>query len=311
MPGFNKYELELFSKKAADAFVRDGVDLDDTITSQAMENDFTDHHVDRVVQKANSYVNASLVKSARDAKSDPRVSFKLASAESVKSRVRGDDKKLRAEEKTAAAHRLAAFTVPAPVVDKTAAVRSAFGDMARDPMSDRPWSLDPDELVVAYVKEAHVASAVASRTDVETLNSAHQTLESMTAQARTEAMAAKIAAGEAEESLVDEIRGLMLSGNNPATLRSVVRLGAGDDKLASYVDTLITDIGVDLGVREGRSAFAPGSVVNGGHPLLAKIASVRPALEKLARVEKARDRLIKAAENARSDMAVAVRRSRR
>lgn len=311
MPGFNKYELELFSKKAADAFVRDGVDLDDTITSQAMENGFTDHHVDRVVQKANSYVNAELVKSARDAKSDPRVSFKLASAESVKSRVRGDDKRARASEKTASAQLQSLFRVPARTVDKTAAARAIFGDAARDPMADQPWSLDPDELAVAYVKEAHVASTVASRSDVETLNSAHQTLESLAAQARCDAMTAKIAAGDAEASLVDEIRTLILSGNSPATLRSVVRLGAGDEKLAAYVDTLITDTGVDLGVREGRSEFAPGSVVNGGHPLLAKIASIRPALEKLAHVEKARDRFVKAAETARADMVSAVRRMRR
>jgi hypothetical protein len=310
MPGFNKYELELFSKQAADAFVRDGVDLDDTITSQALENGFTDHHVDRVAQKANSFVNAALVKNARDDRSDPRVSFKLASAESIKSRAKGGHAKVAEDGRQARQALRSLFTVQRAAVDKTAAVRSAFGDTPRDPMAGERWSLDSDELAEAYVKQAHVAGVVASRSDVETVNGAFLVLDTMAKQARMDARAAQMNAETAEGEIFDEIKELILNGHNPATLRDVVCVGVGDEKLAAYVDGMITAAGAELGAREGRSSFVPGSAVNSGHPLLSKISHVLQILEKRAHVDRARDRLIKAAEAAAADLRRVSKRAR-
>jgi hypothetical protein len=301
MTGFNKYELELFSKKAADAFIRDGVDLDDSITNMARENGFTDHHVDRVAQKANSMVNGELVKSARDSKADPRISFKLASAADVKSRVRGDDVKKASALKLAEAQLQASFTLPKPTVDKTAAVSGAFGGKVSDPLSGAPESLDPDDVVRAYIKEASVASAVAPRLTTTTLSLACQTLETLVSQAVNDSSLAKLAAGDAEQQIVDQVNELLLSGHTPATLRDVVRVGVGDNKLAAYVDGVITSVGSEIQAREGRSAFAAGSLVNNSHPLLAKIAEIAPVLDRRRKAEAVRTKLAGAAAAANSD----------
>lgn len=308
MTSFNKYELELFSKKAADAFLRDGTELDDSITNLARENGFTEHHVDRVAQKANSMVNGELVKSARDAKSDPRVSFKLASAESVKSRLRGDDGKSASLLKCAEAELQAAFTLPKRAADKTATVTGTFGARAADPLSGAPESIDPDELVRAYVKEADVASAVAPRLSSATLGLACQTLDTLCAQAVTDSSLAKLAAEGAEQQILDQVQELLLSGYNPATLRDVVRVGVGDGKLASYVDGVISAVGAEIQAREGKSSFVPGSTVNGSHPLLAKIAEVAPALARRGHVDAVRAKLAAASKTADADYVKAVRR---
>lgn len=310
MTSFNKYELELFSKKAADAFLREGTDLDDSITKLARENGFTEHHVDRVAQKANSMVNGELVKSARDTKNDPRISFKLASAESVKSRLRGDDEKKASLLKKAEAELHAAFTLPKKAVDKVATVTGTFGDLAGDPLALAPESIDPDELVRAYVKEAHVASAVAPKLSSATLGLACQTLETLCAQAVTDSSLAKLAAESAEAQIADQVQELLLSGHSPATLRDVVRVGVGDGKLASYVDGVITSVGAEIQAREGKSAFVAGSLVNNSHPLLAKIAEVIPALERRRQVETVRAKLAAASETAGADYMAAVRARR-
>jgi hypothetical protein len=310
MTGFNKYELELFSKKAADAFLRDGVDLDDSITALARENGFTEHHIDRVAQKANSFVNAELVKSARDTKNDPRISFKLASAADVKKRVSGQEKRAADESRAAELALQAAFTLPRKTVDKVATVNGTFGQPVGDPMASKPVSLDPDEVASAYVKQAHVAEAVAPKVDAGTLELACQTLDTLVSRAVSDCSLAKIAAQDAEQAIWNEVTELMLSGHSPATLRDVVRVGVGDSKLAGYVDGVITAVGADVGAREGKSQLVAGAAVNGSHPLLAKIAEVIPALENRRRAERGRDLLTKAASQASADHRRAVRERR-
>lgn len=310
MTSFNKYELELFSKKAADAFLRDGVDLDDSITTMARENDFTEHHVDRVAQKANSMVNGELVKSARDSKSDPRISFKLASAVSVKSRIRGDDVKQASALKQAEAQLQAAFTMPKKAVDKTATINGLFGEKPADPLAGSPQSIDPDDLVRAYVKEASVASAVAPRLSSATLGLACQTLESLAAQAVSDSSLSKLAADDAEQQICDQVQELLLSGNTPATLRDVVRVGVGDGKLASYVDGVISHVGSQVQAREGRSSFTPGSLVNSSHPLLAKIAEITPILDRRRQTDAVRAKIASAVSAANADYMTAVRARR-
>jgi hypothetical protein len=310
MPGFNKYELELFSKKAADAFVRDGTDLDDSITTMARENGFSDHHIERVAQKANSFVNASLVSGARESKSDPRVSFKLASASCVKDRVRGKDKAKAMAKKADDAKTAALFVIPKAGFDKSAAVSAAFGAAVNDPFSKTALSMDPVEVARSYIERPGETKVASKRIDAQTLSLSCETLETMQSLAREKLAMAKVAAADLEQALVDEVGNLILSGNSPATLRDVVRVGVHGQKLAGYIDGIISHVGAELGAREGKSEFSAGSRVNANHPLLEKVAKLTPAIANAGAASREYEKMSSARKEAESDLREAMRGGR-
>lgn len=304
--GFNKFELEAFAKRAADSYLRDGRDMDDSITALARENGFTGHHVDRVAQTANTFVNGELVKQARAEKRDLRVSFKLASGEVVKKRLSGND--IGEMRKAASLHD--SFRVEKRAVDNNAVLDGVMGKVMRDPLAALPRSLNGHELAVAYVKNAQVAKSVAGSVTSATLARTCQDLESMKEQATGDMWRAKQAAENVEYEIRDQVHDLLLDHHTPATLRSVIANGVRDAKLAAYVDSLVTKVAAELEVREGKSRITELMVVNDSHPLLTKVAEVSSKLDRCRQVNNGLTAFSEAAAAARLDFTRAAREGR-
>lgn len=143
MPQLNKFEIEMFAKRAAQDLLEHGRDLNDSILEIAGVNDMSREQVKRIVEAANTVANGELVKRAKVTGNDPRVSFKLADSTEVFSRMIAATPEakfaaLQSEEKLASM-----FKVPVvkPVIEKTAA-RS----------EPRLSNMKSTELAAAYVQ---------------------------------------------------------------------------------------------------------------------------------------------------------------
>lgn len=298
---FSRFEIEGFAKTAAEAYLRGGQPLNDFIAKLAQEQRFTEHHIDRVAQAANTLVNASLVKKARDEGSDPRVRFDLADGAEIKRSMRGPRQADVA--KTAAVK--TAFTMPRRPVDRGEILDTVFGARVTDPFANGPRSVDHGELAEAYVKQAEVAAAVAPRVTSASIGAALQTLETLYTQARQQTTTDKLAMEAAESELRDQIHDTILEGTSPATLRATIKRAGLDARVAKYVDALVTKTAAAIGAREGKSAFRDDCVTNVSHPLFSKAASVLKVIDKAAASFEGQKKLAKAVDAARRDFQAA------
>lgn len=303
---FNRFELEDFARRAAQAYLQGGEDLNDSITKIARENEFTSHHVDRVVQTANTMVNGALVKQAKDENADPRISFELAKSEEVVRRLASGQDKLAELRREAEVIDL--FTVKKASVDTSAVVDGVLGKTAADPYANHAQSLDHMDLTKLFVKNA--ADDTAKNADAQTIGRVCQNLESLEKQAKIDHSAAKNAMLDAEDDLRSEIHDQILVGMAPATVRDVIKHAELDEDVAKAIDQLITKVAADLQVREGKSAFCDRSLVNKHHPLIDKAASVKGKINEAVRVGKGLSKIAAARAAARSHYTRAVREGR-
>jgi hypothetical protein len=303
---FNRFELEGMAKQAAQSYLDDGADLNDTITKLARDHDLNSHQIDRVTQNANILVNGALVTRARDGGSDPRVTFPLAKSAEIVSRLDADGSKTARLRKHAEVVGL--FTMPgqrAPSV-----IDGVLGKMASDPYANAPRSIDPMELAKSFIVQPQVADKVASCVTSKTLGLACQTLESLEHRALTDHCLSKVAMDQSEQDMRDEIHDQVLSGTSPATVRDVIKEAGLGDQVAGYVDKLVTKVSARIGVREGESAFTNTSLVNKQHPLVCKAASVMDTIGEAVTKRGGLNRLSSAHQAARVHYTRAVREGR-
>jgi hypothetical protein len=279
---FSQFELENFSKIAAQAYLDGGVDLNDTITKLAQENDFTPHHIERVVQNTNILVNGTLVGQAREQNQDPRITFPLANASVVGDRINEPVTRKHAEYRERAVREL--YTLPPSAIDKQALLDGVLGKMVASPYASQ--SVDHMALAESFLrKEAAVAADAAS------LGLACQTLADLEHRALTDHNVRKLAMEEAEHELRDEINDQLLVGMSPATMRAVIKHANLSSATAQYVDTLVTKVAARLHQREGDNAFATTALVNHEHPLITKAASVDQLVAASARTRRGLDKI--------------------
>lgn len=296
----NRFEIEGYARRAADAFINDGVELNDSITKMAQEHGFTPHHVDRVVQNANTLVNGAVVSRARDSGQDPRMSFPLADSAEIMARVNGQGDKIAGLRKTAEVMDL--FTIQGQGIDREALLGGTVGGMAPSPYGDGRQSVDHMKLASDLLSD-HDAGAGA---DAQSLSLACQTLRDLERRAVSDHAMAKNAMDQAEAGLCSEINDQLLAGTSPATVRDVVSAAGLDEKTAAYVDGLVTKVASSLRAREGQSAFVDGSVVNKDHALVTKAASVMRCVHEAVHVHRGLDKIASSHRAARAAYAQAV-----
>jgi hypothetical protein len=301
---YNRFELETFAKSAADAYLQGGADLNDSITKMAQENEFSHHHVDRVVQNANIMVNGSLVNSARSSGQDPRVTFPLAKSAEVMNRMGSDTHKLADMRKEAEVINL--FQVSPVTMDKEALLDGTVGAKAPDPYAAHAKSVDHMKLASDFVH----GTAEAKEINAASLALASRTLENLEHRALTEHSLAKEAMDLSEQELCQEINDQILYGSSPATVRDVIK-NADLNKVASeFVDKLVTKVASGLQVREGTTAFVSGSLVNPEHALIQKSAAIMGHVQDAVRTKRGLDKLASAHKTAHQEYARAVREGR-
>jgi hypothetical protein len=266
----NRFELENFGKMAANAYLDEGQDLNETITKLAQEHDLNGHQINRVVENSNILVNGALVTKARENHEDPRVTFPLANSAQIMEAL--SDHKQASLHKEAAVKKL--FTVAPADIDRQRVVDGVFGKLASDPYAHEFASRDHVVMAADFVKNAAKASADAETTTAATLSYVCATLASMENRALTDHSLAKVAMDEAESELRQEINDQILSGLSPATVRDVVKAAGLDKATSKYLDVLVTKVASGLRAREGQSAFVDRSLVNKQHPLIVKAAEV-------------------------------------
>lgn len=302
---FSRFELEGFAKTAAEAYLSGGHPLNTTISQMARDHQFTTHHVDRVAQNANTLVNASLVKKARDEGSDPRVRFDLASGDEIRKVMKGPPD---TSKKVAAV--VAAFTMPKREIDRGQMLDTVFGARVPDPFSKHARSVDHGELAETYLLQVKVASAVAPRVTSASIGAALQTLETLHSQARGQATVDKLAMEAAEADLRDQLHDTLLEGATPATLRETVKRAGLDKRVATFIDGLVTKVASDLGLREGKSAFDARCTTNVSHPLFQKAASVLSVIDRASNSGRGLARITSAVDAAKSDFRAAATEGR-
>jgi hypothetical protein len=305
---FTRFELENFAKVAAQSYLGDGADLNSTIAKMARENDFTSHHIDRVTQTANTFVNGALVKKARDQKADPRVKFDLASSEKVAGLMRGGQEKTASLRARAEIEDL--YRVPARALDRERVLDGVLGKLASDPLAHEPHSVDHVELAGEYLRSPGRVEKVATVLTSASIGMALQTLESLEAQAEDAHMRRKLAMDDAERELRSEIHDQILFGAAPATVRDVIKQAGLEGHVSTYLDTLVTKVAASVGAREGGSALDERSVVNAGHPLLTKAASLSREMGEALTAKRGLDKIAGARARARHDLAAAARGGR-
>jgi hypothetical protein len=299
---FNQFELENFSKITAQAYLDGGVDLNDTITKLAQENDFTPHHIERVVQGANILVNGALVGQAREQHQDPRVTFPLANTGAVSERLNEPTARKHADYRARAISEL--YTMPAPAaVNRQQLLDGVLGKMAAAPYASR--SVDHMALAASFMrKEAQVD------VDAASLSLACQTLADLEHRALTDHNLSKLAMEQAERELRDELHDQMLAGLSPATARDVIKHAHLSPLSAQYVDTLVTKVAARLRLREGESAFTTTALVNREHPLIIKSASVDELVAMAARSHRGLEKIADANHRAHAQYAKTLHEAR-
>lgn len=307
MAEFNRFELEGFAKIAAEDYLNNGSDLNDRITGMARENEFTDHHIDRVVQMTNTFVNGELVKQARSEQRDPRVKFELASGEKVRESLNSD--RVKAAELRERAELADLFDLGTPAADHGRVLDGVFGKLAGSPYQGAK-SVSHEDLTRSYVFEPDRLEKVASHIDSRSIGLAQQSLETLAAEARSDLGVQKLAMAEAEQGIRDEINDQLLTGMSPASLRAVFNSAYEGQPLNDYLDGLVTKVAARLGVREGRNAFVAGSTVNADHPLMAKSAALMDCLRETAKIDRGHKKAAEAVKRARADYALAVGQGR-
>ena len=303
---FNRFELENFSKMAADSYLNEGTSLNEAVIKIARDNDLNRHQVERVSQGANILVNGSLVTKAREDGDDPRVTFPLADSSTIMDGLQEHVHKAAAMRKTAEVREL--FTIPRP--RETNAIDATLGKLANDPYATGARSLDHVAVTRAYVDEPEKMDKIAGHVTAATLGLACQSLETMEHRALTDHSLAKEAMSSAEIGLRGEIHDQILSGMSPATVRDVIKNAGLDEQTAIYVDGLVTKVAARLRQREGQSAFADGSLVNKTHPLITKSATVMKSVSLAVDRRRGLDKLAEARKRARIHYAHAVREGR-
>lgn len=295
----SKFELENFGQMAAQAYLQDGVDMNDTITKLAKENSLTPDQVSRVSENANIFANGALVKKAIDTNQDPRVSFTLANAAEVNKRISSPDPGADDLRKVSELRDL--YTIKKQGHWN---LDEVLGHKSRDPYTSR--SLDPMALTQEFVRDPGTKTAA----DTQTLSRVCQTLDTLYHRALTDHNLAKEAMDMTEASLSEEIRDQINAGLAPATVRDVVKAANLDEVTTRYLDTLVTKVASDLKAREGKSAFAPGSLVNAQHPLIEKAASVAKSVSFAVRTRGGLEKIASAQTGATKSYLTAVKEAR-
>ena len=290
----NRFELENMGKIAAMAYLKKGANLNDTIMDMAKNNDFTDHQVCRVVENANILVNGALVKKAREEKSDPRVTFKMAEAHEIIDELKNGQRKeavdrQRVNEIRGMFH-----------VKKAAAEPVAIFDDVRDPYANEPQSFDHMELARKLVSgEKHDLEKMSW----PTLSLTNQTLESLHKLASDKVEVMRLEMDDLEKRLKNEICDEMLSGHNTATIRDVVKMARLENIVERYVDETITKVACDIDTVEGKSRFSDTTdTINDNHPIFKTALAIEKRLDSSLKANVTRQKIAKAIKVVKSAM---------
>lgn len=148
MPQLNKFEIEMFAKRAAQDLLEHGRELNESIMEIAGVNDLSREQVRRVVEATNTIANGEMVKRAKVTGGDPRISFKLADSNAVFAMMIGETPQAKLAEMKKVAQLGAMFVVPdsKPAIEKVASKPEP-----------RLSAMSGPELAAAYVRGLDVS----------------------------------------------------------------------------------------------------------------------------------------------------------
>lgn len=309
MVTFNKYELEGFAKRAADAYLGSGVSMNNTITSLAEDQGLNPEQVQRVVENANTLVNGQLVKRARSEGGDPRVSYERASADDILSSLNEKS----AATKTASARREVQtdqmFQVKEAQVDKTALLDAMFGPMPDSPYGPQPAEVDPDLLAMDYAGK-QIMRKSASGISISSLSRACEVLDETRRHARFKHASLRHEAELLGAQIRTEVHAQLMNGVSPATMREIVKKAGLEQKLEATLNTIINVQAKIAGAREGTSAIGDKTIIDTRHPFFAKLSEASDKARAAAQSNQAESKLANAYRLARADLNDALKTSR-
>jgi uncharacterized protein (DUF433 family) len=309
MVEFNKYELEGFAKRAADAYLGSSVPMNDTIVSLAEDQGLNPEQVQRVVENANTIVNGQLVKRARVDGGDPRISYERATADSILASVQGGSEVAKIASDRRDHQTDSMFQVKEAAVDKTALFDAMFGPKAEDPHGAQPAEVDPELLAMDYAGK-QIMRKNASGISIGSLSRACEVLDETRRHARTKNANLRHSAEQLGVQIRAEVHSHLMSGVSPATMRDVVKQAKLEPKLEMTINSIINTQAKIAERREGTSVIGEKTIINTGHPLLAKFAEATDAARQASKAVHAESKLANAYRMARKDLNEALKVSR-
>lgn len=287
MANFNRFELEAFAKRAADAYLQKGVPLNQSITKMASDQDMNADQIQRVVENSNILVNGTLVKRARLEKKDPRITFERASSQAVGEKLASQSESAQVKEARAGRRFQAMFKIAEPSVNTQDLLDRTVGPLVDDHYGVIPTEVDPHQLAVDYVSggEMHKCAEAIS---AHSLNLACEKLEEVMVHAREKRSHVLFAAEKMGHELKDSIKQHLATGTSPATLRDVVKNAGINGYMQQIADVMISDLAKVAEMREGQSVIGERTLVNTDHPIISglrKLAQARNDLDEARSVE--------------------------
>lgn len=255
MAEMNKFEIEMFAKRAAQELIEHERPLNDSILEFASVGGWTREQVKRVTEAANTITNGELVKRAKAAKSDPCVTFKLADSTEIFGKMIG----VSAEAKLAEAKQIkklsSMFFVPVtkPAIEKTASTAEP-----------RLSTMSGPELAAAYIRGEDVSKSAFT---IGQISDACADIERVGAAAREKWASIDLAEESVLAHLASEIEAQMHAGMTPATLRAACAQAPVEDTYTKVAGLLIDAKMRDLDRDEGASVIKEGTIVDLEHPM--------------------------------------------
>jgi hypothetical protein len=309
MANFNKYELESFAKRAADAYLRESKPLNDSITKMASDMGLNQDQVQRIVENSNILVNGTLVKRARLEKSDPRITFERASGSVVKEAMDASGDRAMAKQAQAGREFASMFKVAEAKVDNEALLDKVIGPMTPSHYGTQSVEVDPNDLAIDYVGGQGLAKS-AEAISTHSIKLACDRLEAVMIKAREKRAHVLFAAEKTGADLKDEIRNHLASGVTPATLRDVVKHAGIDGYMQQIADIMISDVAKIAELREGDSTIGEYTLVNTDHPILAGLRKLSEAKGELDEARSVEQKVASGWRTARNDLTRVASRGR-
>jgi hypothetical protein len=310
MANFNRYELESFAKRAAEAYLIGDKPLNDSICKIASDYSLNQDQIQRIVENSNTLVNGKLVKKARLEKSDPRVAFGRAETKEILANLKSNSSSAKSDELRKNAEFSEMFKVAEPTFDHDAVLNKTLGPMVEDYRGAQPVEVNPHDLAIDYVGGGEL-SKVASGLHHHSIKLACDRLEEVMIMAREKRAAAMHRAEIKSAELRDRISNQFHMGTSPATLRDVVKHACANPHIAQIADSMITKLAGASEFREGESVISDMTIVDINHPIVSGLRGLADDKNELDEARTVEEKVASAYRAARSDLSKAVMRDRR
>jgi hypothetical protein len=304
MPSLSRFDLEFMAKRAASDYLQNGRDLDDCISALAGESGATREQVQRIVETANTFVNANLVKQAKADNQDPRISFKLANADDIMAKLMGERPAAKLAHDKGVQKLASVFHVDAPKHALSVTESMGFSEAKVADVRPRQTYESPTKLALAYV-QGQVADA--TQFSPRTLGDACIELASLRDNANVKCAAVVNQADDLAGSLSRLVTDLMNDGTTPATLRDLMKRAKVSGRAVSFADAMITKCASATATREGTTQIVADTLITRDHDFFVMLRKADEIWKQAEIKSGLRDKIVVAEGKAKADWARMVR----